>query len=383
MDQITLVATTQFGLEPLLQHELAALGFTQPLVSNGRVTFEAAPADIPRLAIWLRSADRLMLQMAEFRAHNFDQLFEESKAVPWERLITQDGRFTVNAKSMKSELRSVRSCQSIVKKAVVERLKEGYQTEWFEETGPEFTIHATLLRNVATLLVDIAGGSLHKRGYREYAGEAPLKETLAVAMVKLSGWRPDLPLLDPMCGSGTILIEAAMMARNIAPGIKREFAAEAWPLIPAAAWTQARESAQAAILPSGGLIISGYDMDEQVIRIARMNADLAGVGDDIQFEHKPLKDLWIDRQYGVMISNPPYGMRLAELQEVNRIYINLHKMFRKKWGWSVCLLTADEKFPDFFKRARADAVQKLYNGQITVYFYQFRGQMPAESEPAS
>ena len=374
--KVTLIATAKFGLEMIVKQEVQALGFEEIVVSDGRIEFEATLADIPKANLWLRCADRVLLKIAEFPAHTFDDLFEQTTALPWEDWITQDGRFTVNAKSHKSALKSARSCQSIVKKAVVERLKSAYQIDWFPETGAEFTIQLALVRNSALLTLDTSGVGLHKRGYREEAGEAPLKETFAAGLVHLSFWQPDRLLLDPMCGSGTILIEAALMGRNIAPGLNRDFAAEGWPAIPAEAWAQARAEAQNAILPSGDLQLQGSDNDAASIEIARSNAAKAGVAEDIQFEVKDVRKLWIDREFGILITNPPYGIRLSEYQELNSIYIALNKMFRKKDGWSIYVLTADKKFPDYFKRAKPSRVRKLYNGTIETHFYQYYGRKP-------
>ncbi len=374
--KITLIATTKFGLEMVVKQEVEALGFDEIVVSDGRIQFQATLADIPKANLWLRSADRVLLKIAEFPAHTFDDLFEQTKALPWEEWITPDGQFTVNAKSFKSVLKSARSCQSIVKKAVVDRLKSAYQLDWFPETGAEFTIQLALVRNSALLTLDTSGAGLHKRGYREEAGEAPLKETFAAGLVQLSVWQPDRLLIDPMCGSGTILIEAALLGRNIAPGLNREFAAEGWPAIPAAAWIEAREEAQNAILPSGKLQLQGYDIDPASIEIARSNAAKAGVADDILFGVKDVKKLWIDQEFGIVISNPPYGIRLAEYQNLNAIYIAFNKTFRKKDGWSIYILTADDKFPDYFKRANPDRVRKLYNGTIQTNFYAYYGRKP-------
>jgi len=357
MNTITLIATSTFGLEKMVKNEVEALGFQQVKVSEGRIEFEACLEDIPRANLWLRCADRVLLKMGEFKAITFDELFEGTKALPWENWITEDGEFTVNGK-------------------VVERLKEKYHTEWFKETGPRFTIQISMLKDIALLTIDTSGAGLHKRAYREQVGEAPLKETLAAGLVLLSFWDEDRILIDPMCGSGTILIEAAMIARNMAPGIRREFASERWPSIKAGTWQKARFAAREAQKPEGRLQITGYDIDERSIQACQINAQNAGVAGDIVFKQKSLKDVWINEPYGIVISNPPYGIRIAEFREMNEIYISLNKMFRKKSGWSVYILTADEKFPDYFKRSLPDRVRKLYNGRIKANYYQYYGERP-------
>lgn len=376
MEKINLIAIHTFGLEAVVKRELQALGFENFNVSNGKVEFEAVPDDIPKANLWLRCADRVLLKMGEFRAVTFDELFEQTKALPWEDWITQDGQFTVTGKAVKSTLGSVRACQAIVKKAVVERLKEKYKTEWFKETGPEFTVQVSMLKDIATLTIDTSGSGLNRRGYRVQAGEAALKETLAAALVQLSFWDEDRLLIDPMCGSGTILIEAAMIARKIAPGLKRKFASEQWPRIDPGTWNRERQAAREIIRTDCDLRIFGYDIDEESIKASKANAKKAGVGKDIVFEQKDVKDLWIDQSHGIVISNPPYGIKIGEFQELNQIYISLHKTFRKKKGWSVYILTADKKFPDYFKRAHPDRVRKLYNGPIEVNYYQYYGERP-------
>jgi putative N6-adenine-specific DNA methylase len=377
MVTVTLIATAKFGLETLVKREVEALGFVEPRVSDGRVEFEAAVEDIARLNLWLRCADRVLLKMGEFTAGTFDELFEQTRALPWEAWITRDGRFTVNAVTVKSALQSERTTQAVVKKAVVERLKGAYGVDWFSETGAAFTIQGALRSDRALLAIDTSGAGLHKRGYRAEGGEAPLKETLAAAMVMLSFWDRDRLLLDPMCGSGTILIEAALIGRNIAPGLRRSFAAEGWPAVPREAWDAARAQAEAAIDASGELSIFGYDNDAAAVAMARDNARKAGVGADIHFTQKNLHDLWIDQQHGILISNPPYGQRLAEFREINALYLTLNNMFRKKPGWSVYILTADDRFPGYFKRGRPDRVRKLFNGNIRVNYYQYYGAKPA------
>lgn len=376
MTDITLTAICTFGLEAVVKRELQALGYENLKVSNGKVEISARIEDIPRLNLWLRAADRVLLKMGAFQALTFDDLFEQTKALPWENWIPKNGAFPVLGKSVKSTLGSVRACQSIVKKAIVERLKTAYGLTWLPEDGPQYTVQVALLNDVATLTIDTSGSGLHKRGYRKMAGKAPIKETMAAGLVQLSFWHPDRLLIDPMCGSGTILIEAALLGRNIAPGLNRQFASEAWPVVPAKAWQEARAAARAAIRRGGTMSIYGYDIDPQAIAASRANAKAAGVQDDIHFEVKDIHDLWIDQQYGIVITNPPYGMKLGEFQQMNAIYITLHKMFRKKKGWSVYVITADKKFPDYFKRAAPDRVRKLYNGPIEVRYYQYHGERP-------
>jgi len=380
MQKITLIATLSFGLEAVVKRELQALGFKDIKASNGKIEFQASPEEIPRANLWLRAADRVLLKIGEFPAITFEDLFEQTRDLPWEDWITKNGKFTVTGKSVKSTLGSVRACQSIVKKAIVERLKKKYKTEWFEETGPEYTVQISMLRDTARLTIDTSGSGLHKRGYRLHAGQAAIKETLAAALIQLSYWNKDRLLIDPMCGSGTILIEAAMLARNIAPGLKKEFASERWPQIPQLAWSQAREAAIASIDHGFALEIYGYDIDDAMIPACKANAKRAGIKNDIIFAQKDIRDLWIDQQYGIVISNPPYGIKLAEFQELNQIYISLHKTFRKKKGWSIYILTADKKFPDYFKRAKPDRVRKLYNGNIEVNYYQYYGERPPDAE---
>ncbi len=374
---ITLIATTKYGLEVIVKTELRQLGFDDINVQPGRVEFTATLADIPRVNLWLRCADRVRIKVGEFKATTFDELFEQTKALAWEAWIPADGRFDVRGRSVKSELFSVRSCQAIVKKATAERLLAAHEVDELPEISADYTIEVSLLRDVALLTIDTSGAGLHKRGYREEAGEAPLKETFAAGLVLLSFWNKERRLIDPMCGSGTILIEAALIARNIAPGLKRSFASEAWPQIGTDLWQEARrDAANARKKRKGKIKLFGYDNDGQVIKLARRNASKAGVERDITFEQKEVTDLWIDQEHGVVITNPPYGVRMSDFREINQIYIALNKMFRKKWGWSVYVLTADEKFPDYFKRAEPDRVRKLYNGTLKTNYYQYHGEKP-------
>ncbi|MFS8541178.1 MAG: class I SAM-dependent RNA methyltransferase, partial [Tissierellales bacterium] len=272
MADIELIATSTFGLEAVVKKELLNLGYSDLAVDNGKVTFKATEKDIPIANLWLRTADRVLLKMGEFKATSFEELFEKTKALPWEEWITEDGEFTVNGKSVDSKLYSISDCQAIVKKAVVEKLKTKYKTEWFKETGPKFTIEVSLLKDIATLTIDTSGQGLHKRGYRTRSVEAPLKEILAAGLVLLSYWNKDRLLVDPFCGSGTIPIEAAMIGKNIAPGLNRNFASEEWPRVKKEYWRDARRQAWDLMLKDVKLKIIGSDIDDEAIKIAKENA---------------------------------------------------------------------------------------------------------------
>lgn len=378
MPKINLIVTSTFGLEAVVKRELQDLGFKDLKVADGKIEFEADFADIPRLNINLRAADRVLVKVGEFPASDFGQLFDRTKELPWEQWIPQDAKITVIGKCVRSVLASVRSSQSIAHKAVIERLKSHYHIEWLPETGPEFTIQVAILKDVAQLTLDTSGPGLHKRGYRMQHGDVPLRENLAAALVLLSFWNKDRLLMDPMCGSGTILIEAAMIARRMAPGLNREFASEKWPAVDKKFWDAARQAAREAILPEGQLKILGYDIDPERIRDSQANAKKAGVGRDIVFEQKDIKDLWINQPGGIVISNPPYGIKLGSLKELTPIYVTIHHMFKNKKGWSLYILTGDDRFPDFFKRARPDKVRKLFNGTIEVNYYQYYGEKGME-----
>ena len=304
---INLIATTTFGLEAVVKRECQALGFQNIKTSDGKVEFTGDESDIVKANLWLRCAGRVWVKMGTFTAVTFTELFDRTKALPWGDWIPEDGKFTVVGKSVKSTLFSVSDCQAIVKKAVVEKLKEKYKTDWFDETGASYTIQVGILKDVVTLAIDTSGSGLHMRGYRASALDAPLKESLASAMVQLSYWRKDRILLDPFCGSGTIPIEAAMLARNIAPGLNRKFASEEWERIGKERWKQARKEAYQAIDYDVMPEIYGSDIDPAAIELAKANAELAGVDDCITFEVKPSQEIVLPGKYGVLISNPPYG----------------------------------------------------------------------------
>lgn len=375
MAEIELIATATFGLEAVVKKELLALGYEELSVENGKVTFKATEKDIPIANLWLRTADRVLLKMGEFKATSFEELFEKTKALPWEEWITEDGEFTVKGKSVKSKLYSISDCQAIVKKAVVEKLKTKYKTEWFKETGPKFTIEVSLLKDVATLTIDTSGQGLHKRGYRTKTVEAPLKETLAAGLVLLSYWNKDRLLIDPFCGSGTIPIEAAMIGKNIAPGLNRNFAAEEWPRVKKEYWREARRQAWDRMLKDVKLNIIGCDIDEEAIKAARENANNIGLEEDILFIRKNFRNFDFKDKYGVIICNPPYGERIGDREEVFQLYKNMGKIFRKLSTYSIYVLTSNENFERLYGK-KADKKRKLYNGRIKVDYYQYYGPRP-------
>ncbi|MDR1704487.1 MAG: class I SAM-dependent RNA methyltransferase [Clostridiales bacterium] len=375
---ITLIATAAFGLEATVKREVVKLGFPVAASDNGSIAFKADFTDIPKANIWLRSADRVLLVMGEFTAVTFDELFEGTKALPWGDYIPKNGRFTVTGKSVKSALFSVPDCQSIVKKAVVEKLKEKYRLDYFEETGAEYTIQAALRENKVTITVDTSGVGLHKRGYRASQAAAPIKETMAAALIELSYWRKDRILLDPFCGSGTIPIEAAMMARNIAPGLTRRFASERWEQVPVAAWSQERAAAKAAVKRGFMPKIYASDIDKEVLRMARLNAENVGVADCIEFSQKDIKDVKLPGEYGVLITNPPYGERMSELNDARVLYKSLGGLVKNEKSWSAYVVTADEDFERIFGK-KADARRKLFSGALKIDYYQYFGKKPERS----
>ena len=375
---INLIATTTFGLEAVVKRECQALGFQNIKTYDGKVEFTGTEADIVKANLWLRCAGRVWIKMGTFRAVTFTELFDQTKALPWADWIPEDGKFTVVGKSVKSTLFSVSDCQAIVKKAVVEKLKQTYHTDWFDETGASYTIQVGILKDVVTLAIDTSGSGLHMRGYRANALDAPLKETLASAMIQLSFWRKDRILLDPFCGSGTIPIEAAMLARNIAPGIHRKFSSEEWERIGSDLWKQARKEAYQAIDYTAMPQIYGSDIDPAAIALAKENAEKAGVDDCITFSVKPCQEVTLPGKYGVLITNPPYGERLGELKEVENMYRALGGIMKTDNTWSTYLITSMEYFETLFGR-KADRKRKLFNGRITTDYYQFEGPRPPKT----
>lgn len=374
MDKIVLIATTTFGLESVVKREVKDLGFKIIATEDGKVIFESDLAGIARANLWLRSADRVLLRVGEFKALTFEELFEKTKALPWGDIISQDGKFTVNGKSVKSKLFSISDCQAIVKKAVVEKMKSKYHVDWFEETGPEYTIQVSLLKDIATLTIDTSGAGLHKRGYRLYNVEAPIKETLAAAMIMLSYWNKDRILYDVFCGSGTIPIEAALIARNIAPGLNRDFASKHWPLIGADIWKQERRNALRAIDQDSEIKIYASDISEKNIEIAKENAIEANVDDCIEFSIGDFRKLKYKDDFGIIISNPPYGERLNDF-EVKDLYRDMGKIFNKLDTWSKYIITSFDGFENLYGK-KSDKERKLFNGRIKVRYYQYYGPRP-------
>ncbi|QGU00119.1 23S rRNA (guanine(2445)-N(2))-methyltransferase [Candidatus Syntrophocurvum alkaliphilum] len=375
MSKIEFIATAAFGLESIVALELKELGYNDTIVENGKVTFTANKDAIARCNLWLRSADRLLIKIGEFKATSFDELFEKNRKLPWSDWIPENAKFPVEGKSIQSQLFSVSDCQAIVKKSIVEKMKEKYKRKWFKENGPVYKVQVALLKDVVTLTIDTSGMGLHKRGYRKLSAEAPLKETLAAALVRISRWKPDRALIDPFCGSGTIPIEAAMIGRNIAPGINRTFAAESWNQIPLKIWKTAREEAKDSIDNSQPLGILGFDINKSVLDLARYHAQQVGLKNVLTFQHQSVNDLKSKYNYGYIISNPPYGERLSEKKDVEKTYAQMGKVFESLETWSYYILTAHEGFEKHFRR-KANKKRKLYNGRIQCYYYQFYGPKP-------
>jgi putative N6-adenine-specific DNA methylase len=375
MEKYELIATAAFGLEAVVAKELKDLGYKDQMVENGRVTFRGDAQAICRSNLWLRSADRVLLKMGEFEATTFEELFQQVKALNWPDWLPVDAEFPVDGKSVKSKLFSISDCQAITKKAIVEKMKEKYKRDWFDENGPRYKIEVGLLKDRATLTIDTSGAGLHKRGYRELTAKAPLRETLAAALVRLSNWPADRVLADPFCGSGTIPIEAALLALNIAPGLKRQFAAETWPNISGDLWRTAREEARDVAVRDRTLRILGTDIDEEVLSLARHHARKAGVEQHIHFQTLPFSQFRSRYDYGYIICNPPYGERLGEVKESEALYREMRTVLTALPTWSFFVITSHPDFERFFGRP-ADKKRKLYNGRIQINYFQYRGPAP-------
>lgn len=375
MTTLQLIATCPMGLEAVVARELDELGYKDKMVENGRITFAAEAIDICRANLWLRSADRVLVKMGEFEAKTFDELFEGTKALQWEEWIPENGEFPVEGRSHKSQLSSVPACQGIVKKAVVERMKQRFAKEWFAETGPRFVIEVSLYNDVATLTIDTTGASLHKRGYRKLVTEAPLKETMAASLVMLSRWSVERPLYDPFCGSGTIPIEAAMIGWNIAPGLRRSFSAEAWPQVPASLWKAAREEAYDLLRDDEPLQIVGSDIDKSAIEVALTAAKSAGLARDLKLEVLPVSKIAPKGDFGCIITNPPYGERLGDREEVEKVLRQLGSQVARLHNWSFFILSPNKNLEHYWNR-KADKKRKLYNGRIECNLFQYFGPLP-------
>ena len=371
--KLELIATATFGLEAVVKREVQDLGYKILKTEDGKVTYLGDERAIAKSNLWLRSADRVLLKMAEFKAMEFEELFQQTKAVEWEQLIPVDGKFTVNCTSVKSKLHSVPACQSIVKKAIVEKLKEFYNIDEFEETGANYTVKATFLKDRVTITVDTSGMGLHKRGYRISDVAEPIKETLAAAMVQLSFWKSGRILVDPCCGSGTIPIEAAMIGRNIAPGLNRKFASEEWEFIGKDIWKEERKSAFEKIDYDRQLEIYGYDINKRAVGAAVNNAEEAGVEDCIQFSVMDAENLEPVGQNGIIITNPPYGERIGEREDIEKIYRSFSRFFEANPDWSLFMITTDKEAEQKIMKREANRRRKLYNGRLEVCYYQFHG----------
>ena len=379
---VTLQAHTAFGLEAVVARELKALGVEQVATENGKLVWETDLEGMIRAHLWLRCADRISLQIDTFEAHDFDDLFEWIKTIRWERWLTKTAKFPVTVKLNKSHINSVPNTQKIVKKAIVERLSTAYDMSQFPETGPVCAIECTIDKDQVTLALNTCGPGLHKRGYRKLVGEAPLRETLAAALIQLSYWNKSRLLVDPFCGSGTILIEAAMIARNQAPGLNREFAAESWPWIEKKLWLSGRQEAGSKIEPivEKGMI-AGYDEDPQAIKLSLYHLQQAGLSDLVHVQQRRFEDFSSQKKYGCVITNPPYGERLGEVEDVQELAGLMGRKFGELDTWSIYIISALEQFEHYYGKP-ADRRRKLYNGPIACTYYQYQGPRPPR-EPAT
>ena len=372
-----LTAPCHFGTEAVLKREILDLGYEVTRVEDGRVTFEADAQGVADANLFLRTTERVLLKVGEVKAETFDELFEKTKALPWENYIPKNGKFWVaKANSIKSKLFSPSDIQSIMKKAIVERLKGIYGISWFPEDGPEFPIRVAFMKDVALIGIDTSGVSLHKRGYRQMTVKAPITETLASALLMLTPWKKDRILVDPFCGSGTFPIEAAMIAANMAPGMNRSFLSESWTnLIPKKCWYDAIDEATEMVDDTVKVDIQGYDIDGEVIKAARENAERAGVDHMIHFQERPVAQLSHPKKYGFIITNPPYGERIEEKKNLPALYKTIGERFKALDSWSMYLITAYEDAERYIGR-KADKNRKIYNGMMKTYYYQFMGPKP-------
>ena len=379
MERFELIAPCHFGLEAVLKKEITDLGYEITLVEDGRVTFEGDAEAIARANVFLRTAERVLLKVGSFTAVTFDELFEKTRALPWERYIPRDGKcWVAKASSIKSKLFSPSDIQKIMKKAIVRRLQEEYDLgqQLLPETGSQYPLRVFLFKDQVTIGIDTSGDSLHKRGYRTLTSKAPITETLAAALILLTPWKKDRILVDPFCGSGTFPIEAAMIAANMAPGMNRSFLAESWRnLVPRKHWYNAVDEATELLDDSVEVDIQGYDVDGEIVRAARENAKRAGVDHLIHFQQRPVSELSHPKKYGFIISNPPYGERIEEKKNLPELYRQIGERFRELDSWSMYLITSYENTEKYIGR-KADRNRKIYNGMMKTYFYQFLGPKP-------
>ncbi len=381
MKKMELTAPCHFGLEAVLKREIEDLGYEITEVADGRVTFLGDGEALCRANICLRTAERILVKVGSFHAETFEELFQGTRARPWEEYIPKDGKFWVaKAASVKSKLFSPSDIQSVMKKAMVERLKEAYHISWFPEEGASFPMRVFLMKDQVTVGLDTTGESLHKRGYRKLVAQAPIAENLAAALIMLTPWRKDRILVDPFCGSGTFPIEAAMMAANMAPGMKRGFIAEGWGHVASGTlWKDAREEAEELVDLSVKPDIQGYDIDDHMVSIARENAKKAGVAQLIHFQRRELQELSHPKKYGFIITNPPYGERLHDKEQMPALYQMIGERFRSLDSWSMYLISAYENAERDIGR-KADKNRKIYNGMMKAYYYQFLGPRPPRRE---
>ena len=377
MRTFDLLVPCHFGLEAVLKREIYDLGYEITKVEDGRVTFEGDEEAICRANIFLRTAERVMIQVGRFKATTFEELFQGIKNLPWEEYIPEDGKFWVKkASSINSKLFSPSDIQSIAKKAMVERMKQKYHKEWFKEDGAAYPVRIFLLKDEVTVALDTSGDSLHKRGYRTMTSKAPLTETLAASLIMLTPWRKDRILVDPFCGSGTFPIEAAMIAANIAPGMNRDFTAEEWTnMIDRKLWYECVKEAEDMIDTTVKVDIQGYDIDGDVIKAARENAKRAGVEHMIHFQQRAVADLSHPKKYGFIITNPPYGERLEDKADLPALYTQIGQAYQRLDSWSMFLITSYTDTEKYIGR-KADKNRKIYNGMLKTYFYQFLGPKP-------
>lgn len=377
MSQYEYIAPCHFGLESVLKKEISDLGYEITRVEDGKVCFTGDEGAICRANLFLRTAERVLLQIGRFQAQTFDELFEKTKKLEWEQFIPKNGKFWVTkAASIRSKLFSPSDIQSIMKKAIVERLKTQYHITWFEETGNSYPIRVSILKDEVTIGIDTSGESLHKRGYRKLTSKAPIKETLAAALILLTPWNRDRILVDPFCGSGTFPIEAALIGAHIAPGMNREFLAEQWKnFLPKKLWYAAVEEANDQIIHNIKMNLQGFDIDGEVIQAARQNAQLAGVADQIHFQQRPVSELYSNKKYGFILTNPPYGERISEKDELPKLYREIGEIFQRLDTWSFFIITSFEEAQHYLGR-KSDRNRKIYNGMIKTYFYQFLGPRP-------